>query len=200
MTSRCRVRYDVCSDLVAKAISKSKRFKKMKALPIIAALIALLGSPGYPSEIASVNFKALKEPLMAYYFSDPENAEMEKRFKAAASEEEKVQEEIQRSLVEGKGPLDFQALGSKMGAQGIYEMERQIEADLRKELYRIVSGLGLEFDFIFDSSELDSVIFAKRSVQDLTTLVKQAIFDLQAKKRPEPAQSEATEAVSGAKK
>lgn len=166
---------------------------------IIVALLALLGPTGYPSEIASVNFKAIKEPLMAYYFSHPENAEMEARYEAAASEEKKVQEEIQRSLTEGKGAIDFQALGSKMGAQKIYELERLIEAELRKELYRIVSGLGLEFDFIFDSSELDSVIYAKSSVQDLTALVKQAIFDLQAKRQPAPVKPEPGEAAGGAK-
>ena len=145
-----------------------------KILPIIALIV--LPVAGYPSGNASVNFEALKEHLMACYFSNPENAEIQKQFQAAVQAEEKYHAEITKSISEGI-PLDIEAPIAVAGASGRYEIERRIDGDLRKELYLIVSSLGLEYDFIYDASDSDAIIYAKAPVDDLTTIVKQAILD-----------------------
>jgi hypothetical protein len=45
-----------------------------------------------------------------------------------------------------------------------------------------VSNLGLNYELIYDASDVSAIIYAKSRVDDVTTVVKQAIFDLGQKK------------------
>ena len=152
----------------------------MKSILTIVALLVLpvTGSSGGN---ASVNFEALKDHLMAYYFSDPANADLKSQLETAVREEEKFNSELQKKIKEGS-PIDIPSLEPMSGEKSRYMLERRIESDLRKELYFIVSGLGLEYDFIYDASDSEAIIFAKSPVDDLTTIVKQAILDHLSKK------------------
>ena len=64
----------------------------------------------------------------------------------------------------------------------VLDVEREINAALRKELYLIVSGLGLKYELIYDASNSDAVIYAKSQVDDITTTVKQALIEIAKKK------------------
>ena len=59
---------------------------------------------------------------------------------------------------------------------------RKINADLRKELYVLISGLGLKYELIYHASSTETIIFSKSQVDDVTTTVRQAIVDLQRRK------------------
>lgn len=150
-------------------------------MKIFALIFALLPSIAYAGDIASVNVEAIKEDLRAFYLSKPENAEIKEKFDAAVIAEKKQEEVMEKALIEGKKLFD---LKSAMESGGVdrYQLERSIDKSLNKELYLIVSGMGGEYDFIYDSSSAETIIYAKKQVDDLTIQVKQAIIDLQMKK------------------
>lgn len=149
----------------------------MKSLILIIAF-ALSSIAAIAADIASVNFKAIKDDLREYYFSKPENAEIKASFLSASQDEKKRLEEMQAAMIEGKGAVDIKKMISKGGGQERYQLERKIDADLKKEIYLIVTGLGLKYELIYDSSDTDAVIYAKSQVDDITTTVRQAIIDL----------------------
>jgi hypothetical protein len=150
----------------------------MKTL-LIALALAVSQLTAEPADIASVNFDAIKNDLQEYYLAKPENAELKKAFDASAEAEKRQMDAMQKSILNGGKPsLD---LMSAMPGRH-FEMQRKLEADLKKELYKIVSRLGLKYELIYDASDADSIIYAKSSVEDVTTPVKQAIIDLQEKK------------------
>ena len=154
----------------------------MKTVLFIASLL-ILPLTVYPSGIASVNFKSIKGDLRDYYFSKPGNKEIKERFETAVQEEEKFHEQIHKRMMEGQAPIDFEAVMS-MGSSGgpeRYKLERKIDADLRRELYLIVRELNLEYDLIYDASDAEAIIFAKRPADDLTAIIRQAIIDHQRK-------------------
>lgn len=149
----------------------------MKYILLILSL-AMFPVVSFSADIASVNFKAIKEDLRGYYFAKPENAEIKSQFLAATQGEQQRMEAIQSSIAEGKPVLDPKQLMS-LGGSGAnkYQLERKIDADLRKELYFIIRSLGLEYELIYDASDADAVIYAKSQVDDVTMIVKQAIID-----------------------
>ncbi|MBC7948325.1 MAG: hypothetical protein H7Y42_10630 [Chitinophagaceae bacterium] len=149
----------------------------MKSLILTLALI-LSPVATMASDIASVNFKAIKDDLREYYFSKPENAEIKASFLSASADEKKRMEDMQAALTEGKGSVDIKKMMPKGGGQERFQLERKIDADLKKELYLIVTKLGLKYELIYDSSDTDAVIYAKSQVDDITTTVKQAIIEL----------------------
>ncbi len=157
----------------------------MKSLFLVLAL-SLSSAAIHAADIASVNFNAIKDELREYYFSKPENAEVKERFQAAVQAEKKMMEEMQNKVLgNGTKALDLNELKAsmpKLGEDGRYQLERKLNATLKKELYLIVSGMGLKYDLIYDASSTDAIIFAKSQVDDLTTAVKQAVIDLQQKK------------------
>ena len=134
------------------------------------------------AEIASVNFKAIKEDLREYYFAKPENIEIKEKFSAAVREEKAFQEDMQKKLIDGKKPIDIRSAMPKGGAPERYQLEKKIDAEIKKELYLIVTKLGLKYELIYDSSDSETVIYAKSQVDDITTTVRQAIIDLGQKK------------------
>lgn len=133
------------------------------------------------AEIASVNFDAIKEGLRQYYFAKPENSEIKERFASAIRNEKAFQEEMQKKLMDGTKPIDLRSAMPKGGVPERYQLEKKIDTEIKKELYLIVVGLGLQYEFIYDSSDSEAVIYAKGPVDDITTTVKQAIIDLQKK-------------------
>ena len=136
----------------------------------------------YSADIASVNFDAIKADLREYYFSKPENAEAKKDFEASVQEEKNYMEQIEKRVMEGNKTLDLTKMTPPGMSRSRYAVERQLNVELKKELYQLVSGLGLKYDLIYDSSNTDAIIFAKSQVDDVTTTVRQALLDL-AKKR-----------------
>ncbi len=155
----------------------------MKLKQILLALIfALLPALTHAGDIASVNVKAIEDDLRAYYLSKPENAELKVKFEDAKLAEKKQQEAVQKALIEGKKPFDMKSM-MRPGGMDRYQLERNIDKDLNKELYLIVSKMGRDYDFIYDSSSAETIIYAKKQVVDLTIEVKQAIIDLQKKKQ-----------------
>lgn len=150
---------------------------------LLALALALNPLACSAADIASVNFKAIKDDLRDYYFSKPENAAIKQQFQAATLEEKKKTEGMQKAIAEGKSPIDMAtAMKAGLGAADRYQLERKIDADLKKELYLIVSSLGLKYELIYDASDAATIIFAKSQVDDVTTTVKQAIIDLGQKK------------------
>ncbi len=148
----------------------------MKSLLLVAALV-FAPVVMFAADIASVNFKALKPDLRSYYLAKPENAQLKARYEAASAGEHERMEQIQAAMAEGKGKVDVLKMMPKSGDQSPYALERKIDAELRKELYLSVSSLGLKYELIYDGSDSDSVIYAKSQVDDVTTLVKQALID-----------------------
>jgi hypothetical protein len=149
---------------------------------LLAVLIAIFPMATLAADIASVNFKALREDLREYYFSKPENAATRDSFKAATESEKKFHEEIQQKIEKGKGPIDIRSALPKKGVMDRFDLERKIDSDLKKELFRIVSGLGLKYELIYDASDPEAIIYAKSQVDDITTTVRQAIIELGNKK------------------
>lgn len=149
---------------------------------LLAVLIAISPLATMAADIASVNFKAIKDDLREYYFSKPENAAVRDSYKTATEADKKFQEEIQQKIEQGKEPIDIRSAIPKRGMLDRIELDRKLDSDLRKELYRIVSGLGLKYELIYDASDTETIIYAKSQVDDLTTTVKQAIIDLGKKK------------------
>lgn len=152
---------------------------KSKLLAIAFTLSPIIG---YSAEIASVNFKAIKDDLREYYFAKPENAELKEKFSSAVRDEKSFQDEIQKKIMDGKKPIDIRSAMPKGGMPERYQLEKTIDAEIKKELYLIVNGLGLKYELIYDSSDSETVIYAKSQVDDITTTVKQAIIDLRQKK------------------
>ncbi|CAM2768650.1 hypothetical protein [Rariglobus hedericola] len=153
----------------------------MKSL-LLSLVFSLSAVAVSAADIASVNFGAIKEELRGYYFAKPENAEVKERFDAAVKTEKAYQDELQKKLMDGNKPIDLRAAMPKAGGMDRYHLERKIDAALKAELYLIIGGLGLKYELIYDSSSADSIIYAKSQVDDVTTLVKQAIIDLSKKK------------------
>ncbi|MEO7098384.1 MAG: hypothetical protein ABI162_03405 [Luteolibacter sp.] len=149
---------------------------------LLAIALTVFPITSYAAEIASVNFQALKEGLREYYFAKPENAEIKEKFSSAVREENAFQEDIQKKIMDGKKPIDIRTSMPKGGVSERYQLEKKIDAEIRKELYLIVKGLGLKYELIYDSSDSETVIYAKSQVDDITTTVKQAIIDLRQKK------------------
>ncbi len=150
-------------------------------MKILFLLITLSLTAVHAADIASVNFKAIKEDLREYYLAKPENAEIKAKFQTAVQEEKKQMEEMQKQFMEGRKSIDLKT-ASKMGGSERYKLERELDGSLKKELYLIVSQLGLKYELIYDASDSESIIFAKSQVDDLTTTLKQAIIDLGHKK------------------
>ena len=156
----------------------------MKSL-LAAIALSLFPVATYAGDVASVNFKAIKDDLREYYFSRPENAETKEKFQTAVQAEKKQMEEMQKKVLSGGKAIDLKemkALMPSMGAEGRYELERKLDTSLKKELYLIVSGLGLKYELIYDASSAETIIFAKSQVDDVTSAVRQAIIDLGQKK------------------
>lgn len=151
-------------------------------LKLLALLFALLPAVSHAGDIASVNVKAIKDDLRAYYLSKPENAELKVKFEDAKVAEKKQQEAVQKALIEGEKPFDMKSV-MKLGGMDRYQLERNLDKDLNRELYLIVSKMGNDYDFIYDSSSAEMIIYAKKQVVDLTIAVKQAIFDLGGKSK-----------------
>jgi muramoyltetrapeptide carboxypeptidase LdcA involved in peptidoglycan recycling len=149
----------------------------MKSLILIIAFI-LSSVAAVAADIASVNFKAIKDDLREYYFSKPENAEIKASFLSATEDEKKRMEDVQAAMTEGKGSVDLKKMMPKRGGVERYQLERKIDADLKKELYLIVTSLGLKYELIYDASDSETIIYAKSQVDDITTIVKQAIIEL----------------------
>jgi hypothetical protein len=149
---------------------------------IFFASLALVLSPiaGFAADIASVNFQAIKDDLREYYLAKPENAELKTKYEALVLHEKSRQEEMQKTLLEGKSPVNLaSAMKSGMGAMDQFQLERKIDAGFRKELYLIVSALGLKYELIYDASDTTAIIYTKSQVDDLTVTVKQALIDKQ---------------------
>jgi len=152
---------------------------KLKLLAIVLMLSPLAINA---TEIASVNFKAIKEDLREYYFAKPENSEIKEKFESAVLEEKAIQDEMQKKIMDGKKTIDIKSAMPKGGGFHRFQLEKKIDAEIKKELYLIVTGLGLRYELIYDSSDAETIIYAKSQVDDITTTVKQAIIDLQQKK------------------
>ena len=152
---------------------------KSKLLAIVLMLSPLAINA---TEIASVNFRAIKEDLREYYFAKPENLEIKEKFESAVRQEKAFHEELQKKLIDGKKPIDIRSAMPKGGVPERFQLEKKIDTEIKKELYLIVTGLGLKYELIYDSSDSETIIYAKSQVDDITTTVKQAIIDLQQKK------------------
>lgn len=170
--------------------STFSKTKNMKSLLLIICLL-VLPITGYSSGIASVNFKLIKEDLREYYFSKPGKSEIKEKFETALRQEEQFQEEIQKRIMEGKSLVDLEAVMSMGGGLDRYQLERKIDADLRKELYLIVSEMGLDYELIYDASDSGAIIYAKRPVDDLTTIIRQAIIEHLRKDNPRQSKADA---------
>lgn len=157
-------------------LPKNARMKSL--LVVLLCCLSVFNTIG--ADIASVNFKGIKDELRAYYFAKAQNAEQKAKFEAAVQEEEKQMEELQKSLRSGNKP-DFDTLAAKKFGVSRFELERKLNADLKQELYLLISGLGLKYELIYDSSDSEAIIFAKSQIDDITPTVKQAIIDAQKK-------------------
>ncbi len=89
---------------------------------------------------------------------------------------------MQATIAEGKSAIDIKKMIPKSGSMDRFQLDRKIDADLKKELYIIITGLGLKYELIYDASDAETVIYAKSQVDDITTTVKQAIIELGKKK------------------
>ncbi len=153
----------------------------MKSL-ILALTFILTATASFAADIASVNFKAIKDDLREYYFAKPENTEIKNKYSSATQEEKKRLDEMQATIAEGKSAIDIKKMIPKSGSMDRFQLDRKIDADLKKELYIIITGLGLKYELIYDASDAETVIYAKSQVDDITTTVKQAIIELGKKK------------------
>jgi transposase len=145
---------------------------------IFAIALAIMPAVSYAADIASINFKSIKDDLRAYYFAKPENAEIKTQFDTLSQDEQKRMAEMQAAMAKG----DVKKMIGKTGGMERYNLEKKIDSDIKKELYLIISGMGLKYELIYDSSESETVIFAKSQVDDITTTVKQAVIELGKKK------------------
>ncbi len=157
------------------------QLKTMK-FKLLALFLAISPMTAFAADIASVNFKAIADDLREYYFSKPENSEVKEQYNAAREAEKKFQNDIQEQVKNGDKPIDLRSAMPPKGMMNRFELDRKIDADLKKELYRIISDLGLKYELIYDASETGAIIYAKAQVDDVTTIVKQKIIDLGKKK------------------
>ena len=65
---------------------------------------------------------------------------------------------MQATIAEGKSAIDIKKMMPKSGGADRFQLERKIDADLKKELYLIVTGLGLKYELIYDASDTETVI------------------------------------------
>ena len=150
---------------------------------LFALALAILPLTGVSAEIASVNFNSVKEDLRELYFSKSENAEVKSKFEELNSADKKQTDEMHKNLMDGKKPLDMKSsMKAGLTSSERYSFGRKIDADLKKELYGIIVGLGLKYELVYDSSDSEAVIFAKSQIDDVTIIVKQAIIELRKKK------------------
>ena len=154
----------------------------MNYLSVTLVIFTLCRLPALSADIASVNFNAIKDSLRQYYLSKPENAEINERFKKADLEEKRMREEVQAGMAKGKGSIDIAKMIPKGNPAARFEVEREIEANLKKELYLIIKDLGLKYELIYDASDVGAIIYAKSQIDDITNTVKQAFIELREKK------------------
>jgi hypothetical protein len=145
---------------------------------IFAIALAITPVASFATDIASINFKSVKEDLREYYFAKPQNTDIKAQFDESSLNEKKRMSEVQAAMANG----DIKKIIGKSNGMDRYNLEKKIDSDLKKELYIIISGLGLKYELIYDSSEADTVIYAKSQVDDITTTVKQAVIELGKKK------------------
>ena len=93
-----------------------------------------------------------------------------------------MREEVQAGMAKGKGSIDIAKMIPKGNPAGRFEVEREIEANLKKELYLIIKDLGLKYELIYDASDVGAIIYAKSQIDDITNTVKQAFIELREKK------------------
>ena len=147
---------------------------------LFAIALVIIPSVVYSAEIASVNYSSIKNDLRAYYFAKPENAEIKEKFSSAVKAEKEFMNEIQQRFIDGKKPIDNKS-GVPNRVPERYQLEKQIDGEIKNEVYVIVSKLGLKYDLIYDSSS-EAVIYAKTQIEDITSTVKQAVIEMQQKK------------------
>ena len=149
----------------------------MKALLVI---FSIMFSPcaGFSAEIATVTLSSIKDELRDYLFSKPGNAELKKQYEEAEVEKNRFMEEMQKKVMRGESPVDLTDRGLAGVMINPFELEQKVDALMKKELYLIVSDMGLEYYFIVDDSATDAVIFAKGPVANLTPILRQKIYDL----------------------
>ena len=152
--------------------------------PILFAIaLAIIPAMAISADIASVNYKAVREDLREYYFSKPENAKFKAQYTSAVSDEIAFHEKMRKEIRDGQKPTDMQVamMQGGMNSSIRFQLDRKIDSDIKKELYLIIAGLGLKYELIYDSSEYGTVIYATSQIDDITTTVKQAIIDLRQK-------------------
>lgn len=147
----------------------------MKLLRLLPLLLCLPAA-AFAGAVASVNFKALNDDLRDYYLAKPENAALREQFDASVADEKAQSEAVMTAVAEGKTQLDLRkTMESGLKSASRFELRRKIDAALKKELYRIISDMGLAYEVIYDSSNSDAILFAKTGVDDITVLVRQAL-------------------------
>ncbi len=149
---------------------------------VFAVILSFSSFAAFAAEVASVNFDAIKDDLRKYYLAKPENAKLKKQLEEAAKEEKKQMENMQKMMRENTKSIDLSEIMAMGEAASRFELENEMDADLKKELYVIISGLGLKYDLIYDSSDTEAIIYSKTQINDVTPAVKQAIIDFQKKK------------------
>ena len=145
---------------------------------LIAFALLILPVASYAADIASVNFNAIKDDLREYYFTKAENAEIKESLNVASAEDKKRSDDLQAAMAEGKTAIEIKRILPKSGSHERYQLERKLDSDLKKELYRIILNLGLKYELVYDASNSETVIYAKSQVDDVTAIVKQAIIEL----------------------
>ena len=139
-------------------------------------LLLILPNIAVSADIASVNFEAVKDLLIEYHLGKPENSEKKKIYHEAIEGEKAYQEQIQNSMKDGKMTIDISKFASNNFVDR-YEIEKDLEKDLRLEIYKIIKDLGESYDFIYDSSNADVIFYSKSDIEDITQKIRQAILD-----------------------
>ena len=135
-------------------------------------LLLLCVSSGYATEFASVNFEIIEEDLKEYVLRKPEYQETFKTLE----DRQCVMPEIK---TDEDGKIYMDGMQKKMQAQmSQSKLEERLELVLKRELYHVIKELGLEYTFIYDTGAEEDIFFSSVEVDDITSKIKQALYDL----------------------
>lgn len=144
-------------------------------------LLVLISFHCSAGEIASVNVGKIEDDLRNWFLSLPENSDLKASYQAALDGDEQRQQIYKQSMAKAREEGEkadlteyFQASSTTDG----YKVKRELKEQLKKELFLLIKEMNLEYDFIYDSSSSDPVIFARQGIDDITPLIRQHVLVL----------------------
>ena len=149
----------------------------MRSLLLAFALLLMLSPMAIAQgvAIARVDYSKIETLLEKVVLSDPANAKLSERFKKQEAKAEKLQKDMQESIMKGEAinPMEAAAAGFMFGSKDREKVELLCEKRL---LAVIKKTVGDEYPVVLKTGHVSPVLFTKIPVDDVTDLIRQELL------------------------